>query len=729
MGVIMSIWTHCALLTALLFVSGCSQLASRIADKVYPSLDKPWSPENAPTATSFPPSADIRAVLGGRGEGLGCSISGAIEALFFDHDPQREPPVPLQFRQACVFHDFCYRHGHATYGYTKEDCDVMLQEHAYRLCRQIHQSELAQEECQKRARLVLLGVNLGGGSSFQHGHRSTFFEFDPFPARANNYVVARVTRQPPISRPQDAAADGVVWAILFKHGWMTFQRFDGNEWGRQPSATPFLRGKTPVPPFVVRDIGGDRFLWLARPSLANTGVFAYAIDATTPEAITRILPKHMGEPGTENTKCKNADADHDVDSGYSRYEYDCSTSISKPLTIDCDGRAQPLIATFGFYSWTKYFPKATGDPLSLLCNGSKLSLTLASTGTGLKGHGYRFASNEFIVGRFGTSPTGWDLIALGRGHYGDDAKTKSAPDWKENVSVILRPLGVAAETQRIELRLTEADEPHAPLRPDGEAKDHLIALANPCFPGTRCNIEVREWRLRNRWEFSHESLDLPVEWLRQPAQIVSGHGTSHGDWLFLSRVVSTRDFSLEDPWFVPDSSKLEYRLLRRAAGGWLQRASVCVRVDLAKQILAHEGPGLIDRYLLKDYSDWLLGKGKTTAGAAATPAQLCALADAAAIQADFRKGEAAIGPRSRDQLSWLGIKACVALRRDLAAGWHRSQVIPGYLFQPDEAKSKTERDERLPDAAFVFNGFSRHSVVIQQGKPLQAAWAERCAAD
>ena len=27
------------------------------------------------------------------------------------------------FRPACVRHDYCYRHGHATYGYTQGDCD------------------------------------------------------------------------------------------------------------------------------------------------------------------------------------------------------------------------------------------------------------------------------------------------------------------------------------------------------------------------------------------------------------------------------------------------------------------------------------------------------------------------------------------------------------------------------------------------------------------------------
>ena len=42
--------------------------------------------------------------------------------------------VLQRFRQACVFHDLCYRHGLATYGYNQNDCDRILQNAAFRLC-------------------------------------------------------------------------------------------------------------------------------------------------------------------------------------------------------------------------------------------------------------------------------------------------------------------------------------------------------------------------------------------------------------------------------------------------------------------------------------------------------------------------------------------------------------------------------------------------------------------
>lgn len=737
-------WTGLAVtLLALLGIYASSdKLASVIADTVYPKLDLPWSPENAPTATSFPASADIRAVLGGKGEGLGCSIPKVLAAVFFDTDARRESPVPLQLRQACVFHDFCYRHGHATYGYTKENCDVMFQEHAYRLCRQIHQETLPQDECRRRARVALLGVSLGGGKSFQHAHHSTFFEFDPFPTRANDYVVVRAARQPPNRTSDDVHADGALWTFLLKHGWMTFRKFDGSGWG-DVGATPFLRGKTPVPPFVVRDAGRDRFLWLARPSLSNSGVYGYAVDATTPEALAHTLPERMGVPGTEYTTCTDRDAQHEPDPGryiltspavskpkapYSKHEYDCGTSVSKPLVIDCDGRGpKPLIVTFGYHPWPQNVPNVRGNHLAALCAQSQSAFALASTRAGLEKSGYRFAQNEFLTGRFIESSS-WGLIALGRGHYGDDdPRTDAAVNWTENVSVIFKPLTGVIETYRSNVRLTEADEPLAPLRADGDTAepDRLIALVNPCSPRTDCNIEVREWLPHRGWMSSKSTLSLSVEWLRQPPQVVSARGAPRGDWLLLSRVVSKRDGStLDDKSFVPDAVQLEYHLLRRAPEGWQGHGTACLRVDLARQMLTHEGAGLIDRYLFRDFR-WLLGTAASATSSVETPTQICARSDPAMLQAEFHKGEEAIGLRKPDELSWHGIMACVALRRDLAERWHRSQVVPGYLFAP--SGTETSNSERLPDVAFMFNGFPRHSVVTRRGIPVQTEWAKPCA--
>ena len=54
----------------------------------------------------------------GAGEPVGCSIPEVVLVLSEDYERQAE-----KFRPACISHDFCYRHGAATYGETRVSCD------------------------------------------------------------------------------------------------------------------------------------------------------------------------------------------------------------------------------------------------------------------------------------------------------------------------------------------------------------------------------------------------------------------------------------------------------------------------------------------------------------------------------------------------------------------------------------------------------------------------------
>ncbi len=54
----------------------------------------------------------------GGGLPTGCSIPEVVLLLSNDYKNQAE-----KFRAACVTHDFCYRHGVATYNVTREECD------------------------------------------------------------------------------------------------------------------------------------------------------------------------------------------------------------------------------------------------------------------------------------------------------------------------------------------------------------------------------------------------------------------------------------------------------------------------------------------------------------------------------------------------------------------------------------------------------------------------------
>lgn len=165
-------------------------------------------------------SADIQ-IVGGMGQGLSCSLPSIVDRLAF---PTKDDisPIGLRMRQACAYHDYCYRHGAATYGLTQADCDFALQAQAFRLCRFIEREKkrdafgyVAEGDCMRDARLVTLGVRVGGSDSFRtldtrstlangepprYGtarNNSTFFEFDPYATLATEYKVYRIADAPP----------------------------------------------------------------------------------------------------------------------------------------------------------------------------------------------------------------------------------------------------------------------------------------------------------------------------------------------------------------------------------------------------------------------------------------------------------------------------------------------------------------------------------------------------
>lgn len=165
-------------------------------------------------------SGDIQ-IVGGMGRGLSCSLPWILDRLAFPTSSEWSP-IGLRVRQACVYHDYCYRHGAATYGYTQADCDFALQVQAFRICKFIEsertldaKDRASEGDCMRDARLVTLGVRIGGSDSFltldersvppfsdvgrngSEKNASTFFEFDPYPARTSGYTVYRIADAPP----------------------------------------------------------------------------------------------------------------------------------------------------------------------------------------------------------------------------------------------------------------------------------------------------------------------------------------------------------------------------------------------------------------------------------------------------------------------------------------------------------------------------------------------------
>jgi hypothetical protein len=207
----------------LLFGDPLGVFADRMLSNARPPLDR----ELPQTAGAVSYQSTDTQVIGGQGKELSCSIPGLVEFLAFPR-AGRLASISLQMRQACVFHDYCYRHGAATYGYTQADCDYLLLEHAYRICRFIN-TDAGVGACTRRARKVLLGVRIGGSDSFKRADgipasidptsptrcgledtkdpapkdgrideacTSSYFEFDPYPVRSNRFTVYRIADAP-----------------------------------------------------------------------------------------------------------------------------------------------------------------------------------------------------------------------------------------------------------------------------------------------------------------------------------------------------------------------------------------------------------------------------------------------------------------------------------------------------------------------------------------------------
>ncbi|MFJ2683346.1 hypothetical protein ACIOYV_06355 [Pseudomonas sp. NPDC087342] len=292
----------------LAIVLGCAPITGGIANKVYPNLAQPEETEAPPTFSTFPPSNATEAIIGGRGQGLNCSIPQPLKSLAFERKVDGAS-VGLRFRQSCVMHDFCYRHGYATYGYTQADCDTMLQESAYRLCRQIYrpasdsqikkkQGEDRENELQKRnvydqceteAKKVLLGVVLGGAGSYKPAGHSTYFEYDPMPNRADNYVVGRALPQ---SDMENTTSDLGVRTFFIKRNTVQMRilksQSDASAQGGKLLARSVLfpERRIVTPPVItgMPGVAGGTFfpplVSLARDSFGDTSMMVIGFDTT-----------------------------------------------------------------------------------------------------------------------------------------------------------------------------------------------------------------------------------------------------------------------------------------------------------------------------------------------------------------------------------------------------------------------------------------------------------------
>ena len=205
-----------------LYVNWGAQASDWLADRMMTNAPVATDNEVATTA-SIPQLSSIEiSALGGRGEGIGCSLPELANPAFWGYPPvasngrkAQAAKAGIQFRQACLKHDYCYRHGAATYQYTQNQCDAFLAEDAIRICRSLYagDGELKKnlEWCRTRARKVFAGVVLGGAGAFRGRSPppdffnvsdpalrdnqftvSTHFEYDPYPSGTAYYYALRL---------------------------------------------------------------------------------------------------------------------------------------------------------------------------------------------------------------------------------------------------------------------------------------------------------------------------------------------------------------------------------------------------------------------------------------------------------------------------------------------------------------------------------------------------------
>lgn len=269
---------------SVLFTTSCSSPLGEFADKLLANEVRFDDRELPHTAHAIHASGDVVQLAGGQGNGLSCSLPLGAQMLAFGSGsvksgPQASAPIALQMRQACAFHDYCYRHGNATYGYSQADCDFMLQQQVFRLCKFINELSTV-GECETNARKVTLGARLGGSGSFKLAREledkdaSTFFEFDSYPVRSRSFKVVRVA-DAPLRWVQDGIHKKAAYHFEIRPSGSLVHVIGWLKDGGTVSTTFELPGSYAAingPPMVVRDAEGgeDWFVWWKRADLTTT---------------------------------------------------------------------------------------------------------------------------------------------------------------------------------------------------------------------------------------------------------------------------------------------------------------------------------------------------------------------------------------------------------------------------------------------------------------------------
>lgn len=683
----------------LVIAAGCAlwfwtpDLARWLGNQIYPDLQAPYDNEAPPTPITFPASTEISTAIGGKGEGLNCSIPQ--EHALFKLDSKEFPPS-LQFRQACVYHDYCYRHGAATYGYQQVDCDFKLLEHSYRLCRMIAPTDT--QACLANARVVLAGVRAGGAGSFQEGARSSYFEFDPMPDRADYYVVARLVSTPE-NQPQKVANSSESAELQRSVMTYSFQRGDVKPrlltWGKigdkdympkQGQWTPafgFPRQAIPTPPQVLATGSGEILLAAARQDMSQSGVWHVAFPTPVTLQNTGNLQNIAGDwPSTiEFERLLPASKDSN----------DAIASI-KFYHPRHDG-VEMLSVLLSEPEFNAFIDRESVFPPS----GQSAATTPRVQVPPAKGHHHRWRYLQAppVIGRF-SSGEREEILLLRR----PPDERRSDTSEAEGSLLTLRGAGTADQSMPILIPLPESSEPVAPVAIK-ESRTGLLSVVAPTENngGDKVVLEVRDLKQCDRHTCGAPvklDTNLDKSWVRMPVQVLGSREQQGSDLVFFSRVSCA---GTVDATSVPTPCE-EFELVNGFSGQWCPPEGVNPRMP--RQVVLEFQ---YHRLLLDSTSPQLykVGGGR------------CRVALRAQLEVADIEGQWFV-PEIRRALHGCDSGAAAPESDDFvmaqfARFWSNSQVIPGRIF-------KRQRDNDMLDVAVIFSGDLRFSLLMA-GRPGQ----------
>jgi len=535
---------------------GLIYLVDSIADYVLTHVEIPLDFELPVTTAGYPSSPHTAAVIGGRGHGLDCSLPWFAPYAFRPGAVQA--PIAFRFRQACAFHDLCYRHGLATYGYLQNDCDELLQEHAFRICRYVFRKDARIDYCRVEAKKITLAVRLGGTDSFQGWGHSTFYEFDPFPIRSNRFSVARLLTRDADDPRGGQGLDLVRFDVTRAHIRANCVDCEGPA-PSKAAIVPLAPDGVYAAPQLVTDIEGrTKLAFVTRRAASTTEVLLANGIWSSKEQVVTLKTKAEGSDDGQGGRDLFGSTVYAIDPFTNSEHRDAVAFVTPSVACKADGRLS-LYGLYGWWSGTQVStPPSCGEVVL------KAAPSVLSQDRVLSEDRYRLFQHPPLI-----DSKRHRMLLLKRGTDGIGS------GYNERANVILinfpgeQPETAYEGTLLPGVPLRELHEPIVLLPEDGPAAI-LLSLVAPLGDST-FSIAETPLDLAQPQPISREIVidghpsHLPQDWIDRSPLLLRDGETSH---LLLSRT-ATPEVSPKVPHaaFDPNMLRLDVLLLRREQGG------------------------------------------------------------------------------------------------------------------------------------------------------------------